>query len=1003
MTQKQNKNSSKRTVWALLLVLILAISMVFVAACSNGGKKDDTSSNTKHDITTTEKDEQLITNGNFQFGTADIKAKDYPYSSNINWTKSYTNASAPKSDAKSGIISTESEDFKVLLETLYAKEVDADLKKDDAYNALTDEAEKKEYREAKLAEKLANPATPNAVEGKKILLLNNVTSVAGEGTAQKYTSSKAITLKANTYAKLSVYVKTANLKTDMETELYGANVSLVNTLNGVTQSEYRMLNIRANDWTQYTVYLAGDTLHDATVKVVLGLGVAGTSSSDRQNYVEGQAFFDEVVYEEIDKATFEANSVNEYTSSYVAETSKETIDCDVYTKNVTTTSFIFQNSTSAATVKYLTEIENFKGNTTVQSKTFSDVPQPFVSNVGKEYTLTNAFAYTTMFEGDIAANSFTYISFYVKTDFQLKASNGISLFLKDFGLTATPEKHPTVSTLFTNVTTAETDDEVYGDWIKYAVLINNNFKTDARHFELVMQFGPNADGVDEFAYPTGSVCVANVVAYEGSILNSDDKNTDLFAMLNKTVDSKNTFSKALFADRSADYSEEAEQTYTFKEAYNATGTIETTASDVQNYIGVAGGNKLVDPANGTDATIDSTKTVAGLINTKYSYSFLTADAQQALTEGLEENENIQPIMIYNMQAASYGYIENNSNNHTITANSCATIEVKVKVVGGASAYIYLVDRDSTANASILKQSKLENELYAVVNEQTITEEDGWATVIFCVSAGKEDINFRVEVWNGSRDGKTTSAGYVFINSIVLNTSSTVNEFETLIDNLELVLRNPELFTKYTQELNEKEIEFNKTASEEDKISYTEKTVYFKGDNVENDTYIVYARMDTLNPIETDPNDVETPEETPEEDAENESSNVNNSANFWLGFSSILLAALIIVVIVIIFVRKILAKRKAKDSGAVQTYNIHSRNAALKDSKERKEKQERAERLKAEEEAKKAEEAAKALEEAEEQEEVIEEYQYGEVTDFSEETPVETEEAPAEPVEEENNN
>lgn len=271
MNKKPNAKKFRFKPVALALVCAATSSVFsFAAACSSN---DDDSNTDDPNKTTSEVDEQLIKNGNFEFYSENEKDDGGVYF--ISDVKNFTNSSAasPASDVKSGIIGTSASNWAALsdkdlpdvLDANNDLDTDADdydeLYKD--YNGLktsdlpfidTEAATADDATDAD-RELIANPLTHYTVKeengsfyylddkGEKvtvyknadgdyftdeemktplenhILMIHNYTlshkdsdkNVIHNGTAQSYTSSTTVTLEANTAAEISVWVKTANL------------------------------------------------------------------------------------------------------------------------------------------------------------------------------------------------------------------------------------------------------------------------------------------------------------------------------------------------------------------------------------------------------------------------------------------------------------------------------------------------------------------------------------------------------------------------------------------------------------------------------------------------------------------------------------------------------------------------------------------------------------------------------------------------------------------------
>ncbi|MBO5363667.1 MAG: hypothetical protein J6A46_05000, partial [Clostridia bacterium] len=170
--------------------------------------------------------------------------------------------------------------------------------------------------------KEANPGThydgsATKAPDSQILMIHNNDTV---GTAQKATSTTTVTVAAGTAAKFSVWVKTADLvafnsnKEEQPAVDKGAYISVSHSVGSKTLEDYTVENIDTKDvtdnngWKQYTFYLNGSSFVDTTFKIVLGLGQGG--EQDKLGYVNGYAYFDDITYEVLTPAAFEADKAN---------------------------------------------------------------------------------------------------------------------------------------------------------------------------------------------------------------------------------------------------------------------------------------------------------------------------------------------------------------------------------------------------------------------------------------------------------------------------------------------------------------------------------------------------------------------------------------------------------------------------------------------------------------------------------------------------------------------
>ncbi|MBQ6728237.1 MAG: hypothetical protein IJQ87_04775, partial [Clostridia bacterium] len=323
-----------------------------------------------------------------------------------------------------------------------------------------------------------------------------------------------------------------------------------------------------------------------------------------------------------------------------------------------------------------------------------------------------------------------------------------------------------------------------------------------------------------------------------------------------------------------------------------------------------------------------------------------AELSDILTE-LKDEDDIQPIVIYNKNADHYGFI---GAQQSVSASAYAKVSVKLKVVGdNANAYIYLVDTlntkkdvmlfadfkvnttDGIKNPSIgTTYSAADHKFMLVIDKDAEVGEDGFVEVNFYIATGADAKAFRVEVWNGGRDGAldTASQGYVIVNSISVSTSGAFSEpatwqsaFDTdnPLNSVKISSFNAagSALIAYTRELTDTEKSFNK--------EYPDNTVSYSPTYVwANNKTFVYGVFNTINPVESNPYD------SIEQDEEGSGcARTSDPSTFWLSFSSIILAVVLILAIAALFVKRFRLRRKANKSDAKAQYKVKSRTESQK--------------------------------------------------------------------------
>ena len=324
MTDKFNK---RKKFLALLLsfLMVSSTSLAFVAC-------DDDTDDTDDDTTTStvETDTARINNGSFEFVDTEDETT-LLYTSPTGWSKDTSGTSSSSSTAKSGIVNVEEKAWKNLTqssldgvdapetadaaaalwdsmsaydklkfyETWEDGDHDDDVEDLDFYDTDTDDFN------ITIDDVPAFGVNPGVHEDAEdgdthVFMIHNVRA-DGYGTAQKYASSTTVTVEANTSAKFSVWVKTADLTyADGSPVLahMGAYIGVTHTVGGTTLDQFQVKNIVADEWTQYEFYLRGCSFATSTFKIVLGLGQGG--GTNKLEYVQGYAFFDDVTCTLID-------------------------------------------------------------------------------------------------------------------------------------------------------------------------------------------------------------------------------------------------------------------------------------------------------------------------------------------------------------------------------------------------------------------------------------------------------------------------------------------------------------------------------------------------------------------------------------------------------------------------------------------------------------------------------------------------------------------------------
>ena len=770
----------KRQLLALFLSAMMASSFAAFTACNE--EDDNKDPETETEDTSADKDNARLTNGSFEFYD-DNDGKNLIITSPSSWSRSNASGGVTSKSA-SGIINTESSAWKNLTQSSdlsYATVEDAEKNWDKLtakdklafYEDQKDEDELDFYENFNIdSEDLPtcdNPGThyaadsAEAADNTNVLMIHNNYNVSGKyGTAQKFASSTTVTIPAGTYAELSVWVKTADLKySTNEQEVLsgkGAYIDVTQTVGSVTLDTLQVKNINTelqnsenenNGWVNYTFYLKGCSYATSTIKLTLGLGQA-TVSTNVSEYVSGYAFFDDATCKIYDaenwdttgKAnTFDMSSTKEdkIVNADTNETNSFYMDMDSY--NGAFSAVSFDNANTALTTEEagngkvyasagdqkFTGLTISTDNDYTGAINFADLEastNPLVAKIKGSLTKSESFdsdtmyliasgegaAYTTTFNnGDnyftLGAGEYAIYSFFLKTS-NLAGHTGASVKVvemeqfngewKDFGNEVAISSIDTSSLAGVDLTVdtengEETREDIYEGWQQCFFFLENDTE-EAKYFKVEFTYGTTTIvGSKNDDYYGGFAALAN---FQTRPL--DEKEFDYV--------SSGTYAKTL----SLKGFDEVEKTGTvFDEASSVDGDIKTGLANPLNYKGVYGGSGFVNGTS-TDTKLNENK-YAGLINKK---NFLDTDPEteegwidsevnntiKTAMANLTLGNATQPLVIYNNEEQAYGFI---GANKTISANTHATVSVRVKATAGATATVYLVDTDDTTHETVL--------------------------------------------------------------------------------------------------------------------------------------------------------------------------------------------------------------------------------------------------------------------------------------------------------------
>ena len=593
----------------------------------------------------------------------------------------------------------------------------------------------------------------------KVLMVHNNyynSNYENKGTAQKTTSSTTVTVKAGTSAQFSLWVKTSDIT---GSDTYGnvvanptdagAFITVTHSIGGNSLDPLEIKNINTagvtenNGWVQYEFLLKGSYYADTTFTVVLGLGQGG--GTDTLGYVNGYAFFDDLVCETISNDTFDTSvtdyesfdlnapvkevnafddqskkfALNFYGSNFgaydilngwnclpttdtdnsgVKYTSVESADIErVYgtgSNIVTYPGIGFDTDNDVAEILSGVSALNSKKNYLGENNKFAQAAyddyfkeDKFISQNEKVLLLLSSrgAAYTAKSPAiKVAAGDRVAISFFVKTS-DMGSFTGANVTLRD-GKNVTTIG-PMDTTAIAGTTVGDTD--IHDGWQQCLFFIHN--ETDAeREVSFTFTFGPTAiEDTTKASYHAGFAAFAK---FEQKT-NMSEAEFDCAG--------SGSYSKVVTLSKPE---KETTSDTGFDSATNLSGTsIENGYATPKTYRGVFSGSAYV--SNGGKDLSTNAYPTAGLLNKEHEANYSDILAKLATAAGTNANWNDifgsaakQPLVIYNGEYANaentvartkaYGFF---GSDVTIAANTYKAISLRVKVSAGANAYVYLTD------------------------------------------------------------------------------------------------------------------------------------------------------------------------------------------------------------------------------------------------------------------------------------------------------------------------
>ncbi|MBP5466458.1 MAG: hypothetical protein J6Y43_02715, partial [Clostridia bacterium] len=732
----------------------------------------------------------------------------------------------------------------------------------------------------------------------------------------------------------------------------GANIRLTNAVKGNSQAEFRIDGIKDTDWTEYKIYFVANENYDCTFTLTLGLGY-GTGKNNYAKTVEGTAFFDDVSIRKITKDQLDAAAIDDDKTLVLG--SEEELSVSAATGTAFKYDMNFDAGAYFAGNVNFSDIsgEKLSDNGTADSFVYDTATgvAALIKAAGKLTIKNGANNFELATDDNDNYESYTLISFKLQNKLSYLGSTDITVnVIEEYAPDRTQDKTYSAVATFSDVS----DGDEFETCI---IVVKNNFKDLTRTFYLEIVIGPTDSDTTTYAlseFATGEVKIKDI-KYATGFISSErypDKANDIeyktYSFFNSDADA----TTALYAGYNADYTEHNHTSaYSLTPAGGTIGQIITKPAAVNGYNGIVSDHVYVNGDSDTYAINDrldfgGENGYAGLVNTKHLANYPAA-LSDILTE-LKGDDDIQPIVIYNKNPDHYGFIGTQQN---VSASAYAKVSVKLKVVGdNADAYIYLVDTlnakkdvmlfadfkvntaDGINNGAIngTTYSPADHKFMLVIDKNAEVGDDGFVEVNFYIATGADAKSFRVEVWNGGRDGSldTASQGYVIVNSISVSTSSAFSEpatWQSAFDSdnplssvkISSFAAADNALIAYTRELTETEKSFNE--------EYPDKVVSYSPTYVwANNNTMIYGVFNTINPVENNPYD------SIEEDEEGGGCQATSDpSTFWMSFSSVVLAVVLILAIVALFIKRFSARRKANRSNAKSQYKVKSRSESQK--------------------------------------------------------------------------
>ena len=883
--------------------MLMAVLLAFSIACndnSGSGNGDDDDDSTTSTPTTETTDYQLIKNGDFEFGTDEDTA--YPYSSSINWARSlYSDVtSAPSSTGTSGIIDTaEFDDLDVKNKPSVNPKTPGDL------GLVTSEYD---YEDE---DKQSKPQA----DGTKILMINNKKN--GEGTAQYYKASSSISVAAGEYAKLSFWINTLDLKS-LYTSTPGAHIKLTSTTGSTTYEEFLINDVNTNgEWAKFELYFEGSEVSGTNLNLTFGLGRG--NGIDHNEFVEGFVFFDNVHFEKIDGATYNAvtnadnviadpNNISAVSLAGVTFSDNEAQSGDKFTVyktkinyNVLTANERIDGTGNEELKFSATNVASDYNNANKIGTNLADASQVITDAIGENKLGFTNFIYmdlavpssatyqTKTYE--LAKESYDLVTFFVKSESAHPNSDKLKVKVVN--------EDNDDAELFASIDTTDVESERYGDWVMYRAFINNP-TSDSTTYSIKFVYGYDGEWSDAFALQKGFAVIADL-----KVSFSDEDSYNLST-------AGDTLVKTQIYGKYASFGTDSETT--------SSDVYAVTVDKTQSF-----SVKERPATNVTGYSFKSTKdtTEYGIVNSKYhaNYNFTSTVTKEAFESlKVSSNKHAQALVLDNKEAAYSRFV---SEVKTVSANSSSKVIVKVAAFDGAKATVSIVD--SALSGGKYKVTHFitgETDTGVALSSEVTSssyKKSGWTYVYFYITAGNEDIQFRVEISNGTE--AEASVGTVFTEGATVTSidASMIGVEKTALSSDFKVLGAGYEFDAPKTHTRANSIEKYTGADGETlerTITYQPKEVYFGN---------AYAKFVDYSTIHADDviDNTTTSDSTTEDTETEEDEGYTLSTDVALQVSSIIIAVVLIVVILVILIRNGIKKRNKRKQKTASYYEEKS--------------------------------------------------------------------------------